>query len=143
MIITLLDMIRLIVDAQLLVLIWMIQLVVYPSFVFLSKEKLILWHKKYTQGLSFIVIPLMFGQLGVSVAQLILFVSWYTVSSLVLIIGVWIVTFSLFVPIHTAIANGVSTHVMLGKLVRYNWLRTVVWTLIALLSGFQLFLFSS
>lgn len=143
MIITLLDVIRLIIDAQLLVLIWMIQLVVYPSFVFLSKEKLILWHKKYTQGLSFIVIPLMFGQLGVSVAQLNLFVSWYTVSSLVLIIGVWIVTFSLFVPIHTVIANGVSTHLMLGKLVRYNWLRTVVWTLIALLSGFQLFLFSS
>ena len=55
--------ITLLVDIGLVVLIWMVQLIVYPSFTFYSKENLVNWHQKYTARIAVIVIPLMFLQL--------------------------------------------------------------------------------
>ena len=58
------DIIRLLVDFGLLVLIWIIQLIIYPSFLFYRAKELITWHKMYTKAIALIVIPLMLGQLG-------------------------------------------------------------------------------
>ncbi len=122
--------IRLLFDTGLFVLIWMIQLVVYPSFLYYEKDSLIKWHKKYTSGLSFVVIPLMFGQLILAVFQLVQQTVPETIVSLALVLAVWIVTFIQFVPIHKAITKRNSTPVLLKRLVKRNWLRTILWTLL-------------
>jgi len=100
--------IRLLLDFGLVVLIWMIQRIVYPSFLHYSAEDLVTWHKEYTSRFSVIVIPLMFGQLSISVYQLITGTSLYTVISLVIIVLIWISTFFQFVPIHSNISKGRS-----------------------------------
>ena len=50
-------------DFGLLVLIWMVQLVVYPGFKYYQRERLLEWHARYTSRISYIVGPLMLGQL--------------------------------------------------------------------------------
>ncbi len=122
--------IRLLFDSGLVVLIWMIQLVVYPSFLYYEKDNLIKWHKHYTSRLSLIVIPLMFGQLILAVIQLVQFPAIETMVGLSLVIAVWISTFLLFVPIHNQIFKNNSTITLLKQLVKRNWLRTILWTLI-------------
>lgn len=125
-----LELIRLLFDFGLLVLIWLVQLVIYPSFRFYEKESLIEWHQKYTVGISLVVIPLMFGQLITTVLQLIESQNIFTIGSLILIGLVWAITFSQFVPMHSKIAAGKVNEILLKRLVKINWLRTVVWTVI-------------
>ena len=126
--------IRLLLDFGLVVLIWMIQRIVYPSFLDYNTENLVVWHRKYTNRLSPIVIPLMFGQLSVIIYQIAKSFNLYTVFSLVIILLIWIATFLQFVPIHSNISKGRMSERMLKELVNKNWIRTVLWTLLFLSS---------
>ena len=122
--------IRLLLDFGLVVLIWMIQRIVYPSFLHYTSENLIIWHKEYTSRFSVIVIPLMIGQLGISIYQAIMVTNLYTVVSLVIVIIIWLSTFLQFVPIHAIISKGQVNEKTLNSLVAKNWLRTFLWSLL-------------
>lgn len=135
------DIIRLLLDFGLVVLIWIIQRIVYPSFLHYNTENLVSWHKIYTSRFSAIVIPLMFGQLGISIYQVLTQTSFYTVSSLVIIILIWISTFWIFVPIHSIISKENSGESDLVTLVNKNWVRTTLWTLLFLYSFLEVLIF--
>lgn len=124
------NIIRLLFDAGLFVLIWMVQLIIYPSFPYFEKQNLVKWHKHYTKGLSVIVIPLMFGQLITAIIQLLQLTSIATVTSLFMVSAVWIVTFVQFVPIHNKITKNKASEKLLKQLIHRNWLRTLLWTII-------------
>ena len=125
---------RLLFDFGLLVLIWIIQRIVYPSFLHYNSKDLVNWHKVYTSRLTFIVMPLMLGQLGISIYQLIMEIDLYTVLSLIIIIVIWVSTFLQFVPIHAQISKGKASQKMLDSLVKKNWIRTFLWTVLFLYS---------
>ncbi len=122
--------IRLLLDFGLVVLIWIIQRIVYPSFLHYSTENLVVWHREYTSRFSAIVIPLMLAQLGISIYQVITLTNLYTLLSLAVIILIWISTFLQFVPMHSNISKGNVSEKMLMALVRKNWLRTFLWSLL-------------
>ena len=124
-------------DFGLVVLIWMVQRIVYPSFLHYSADRLVTWHSTYMIRLSYIVIPLMLGQLGISIYQVTVLTDLYTLMNLTLIVLLWLFTFVRFVPIHTAIAKGRAGQKMLKALVTENWIRTVLWTLVFLCNGFR------
>lgn len=126
------EILRILFDVGLLVLIWMVQLIVYPSFLYYTHEQLVVWHARYVKQISVIVIPLMFGQTLVSGFQLYQEPSAYTIGSGILVLITWILTFYLFVPRHNAISNSTYTNKTLVELVSLNWFRTVFWTLIFL-----------
>ena len=125
---------RLLFDFGLLVLIWIIQRIVYPSFLHYNSKDLVNWHKVYTSRLTFIVMPLMLGQLGISIYQLIMEIDLYTVLSLIIIIVIWVATFLQFVPIHAQISKGKTSQKMLDSLVKKNWIRTFLWTVLFMYS---------
>jgi hypothetical protein len=124
------EIIRLLLDFGLVVLIWIIQRIVYPSFLHYTAENLIIWHKEYTSRFSVIVIPLMIGQLGISMYQAFIVTNLYTVVSLVIVIVIWLSTFMQFVPIHSNISKGQVNEKTLNSLVAKNWLRTFLWSLL-------------
>ena len=126
---------RLVLDVGLLVLIWMIQLIVYPSFLFYTAKELIAWHKMYTKAIALIVIPLMLGQLGIIIYQVFLVQNTYTLTSIVLVVFLWGITLLKFAPMHQQISEG-NTHLQVQKkLVQMNWMRTIVWTIIFVMSA--------
>jgi len=126
-------LLRLLLDFGLVVLIWIIQLVVYPSFNYYGREQLLEWHEKYTTRITFVVMPLMLGQLVVAGIQLWISPSWYTIGSMGIIVLLWLSTFLQFVPLHGRISDGDFTEATLVELVRKNWVRTFLWTLLFLL----------
>ena len=134
-----LETFRLIFDFGLLVLIWLVQLTIYPAFQYFSKESLMEWHQEYTLGISFVVIPLMFGQLITAGLQLLSEQSLFTIGSIILIALVWISTFTQFVPIHNTISSGSATENLLKELVTKNWIRTTLWSLIFVVSVLKTF----
>lgn len=125
---------RLLIDFGLVVLIWIVQRIVYPSFLYYKPNDLIKWHRAYTSRFTFIVMPLMLGQLGISIYQLIIKIDLYTVLSLIIIILIWVSTFLQFVPIHNEIHKGKVSQKMLDTLIKKNWIRTFLWTALFLYS---------
>ncbi|MEM1320668.1 MAG: hypothetical protein AAGG75_10460 [Bacteroidota bacterium] len=128
------ELFRLLFDAGLFVLIWMVQLIVYPGFQYYASEQLLTWHNTYTPRITVIVMPLMLGQLALAALQLWTRQDWYTLSSALIIALLWGSTFLYFIPLHGQIANNQFNTQTLQELVSKNWGRTFLWTLLLALS---------
>ena len=126
---------RLLLDFGLCILIWMVQLIVYPSFAFYNNTQLLTWHKTYTKAIAFIVIPLMLGQLGIAIYQVFIVQNSYTLVSIVLVVFLWGITLLKFAPMHQQISEGNTQIQLLKTLVQTNWIRTIIWTLLFVLSS--------
>ena len=125
-----------IVDFGLVVLIWMTQLVVYPSFTYFSENDLLNWHSRYTSAVSLVVMPLMLGQLFLHGWWLYQDFSWVGLIALLLVGLTWINTFFFAVPLHNHIATGIGISEAAHQLVRINWYRTILWSVVFLLGVF-------
>ncbi len=128
---------RLIFDFGMLVLIWLVQLVIYPSFKFYQKQDLMQWHKLYVIKIAYVVMPLMIGQLSLAIVQTFTIFNLYHLVMLILIILVWISTFFQFLPMHNRVSFGEADSLILDQLIRKNWLRTSLLTVIFLVNLFQ------
>ncbi|WP_272022958.1 hypothetical protein [Olleya namhaensis] len=129
-----LSIISLLFDFGLVVLIWMVQLIIYPSFKYHTQQSLIKWHAKYTVRIAGIVIPLMFGQLILYLYLVFTQADASIYIRTVLTISAWVATFTIFVPLHNTINNGKSTEKTLSQLVSKNWIRTAIWTLLFIIN---------
>ena len=128
---------KLLIDFGLVILIWMTQLVVYPSFMYYSEPDLIHWHTKYTTAISIIVMPLMLTQVGMHGWQLSQNFSWLNLGVSALIALAWVNTFFFAVPLHNQIAAENNVLEAARGLVSVNWYRTVLWTTVFLISLYQ------
>jgi len=129
----LLNELRQLIDFGLVVLLWLVQWIIYPSFIEVAPDRLLSWHLKYTQRMGYIVAPMMFAQLGLSgwaASQVGCGLAWL---DLLLVLSCWGLTFLLSAPLHQRISAGESDRVLLQHLVRTNWPRTLIWTLIFVL----------
>lgn len=122
-----------IVNFGLVVLTWMVQLIVYPGFLYYSTEDLAKWHQAYTPAISVIVIPLMFSQLFISGYLVFNKISFLNIAIMALVILVWVITFVWAVPAHNNIASGVEPQQQAANLVKIHWYRTIVWSAIFIL----------
>ncbi len=122
------------IDFGLFILIWMTQLVVYPSFTYFKDEDLYKWHTKYTTAISIIVMPLMLGQVGLHVYDLYANFNLLRLSTLIGIGLAWVNTFFFAVPLHNKITSGKEINPSAKTLVRVNWYRTIIWSLVFFIS---------
>lgn len=129
---SMLQLLVLLVDIGLVVLIWMVQLIIYPGFLFYKKEDLINWHKLYTIRIAIIVIPLMVIQLVFSILQLYVQVNLANLIPLFVVLFLWIFTFSSFAPLHFKITSAKADKNLLCTLVKRNWIRTFLWSFLFL-----------
>jgi hypothetical protein len=121
---------RLLADAGLLVLIWLVQLIIYPGFQYYNQHQLFHWHKIYTPRITVVVAPLMFLQMGASLFLLFFEFSLLSFIYFILVLSTWLSTFLYFVPLHHNIETHTDVETSIKKLIRGNWMRTGQWTLI-------------
>lgn len=124
---------RSVIDFGLLVLIWIVQLIVYPGFKYTAVEHFAAWHSQYSMLISFVVVPLMLSQVGIVGMQLINTPHWAVGVSALLVGLVWVSTFFQAVPIHNTLqaATQLSPDELqhhASRLVSVNWVRTILWT---------------
>ena len=128
---------RTLVDCGMFILIWMVQLIVYPSFCHISDQALASWHRTYTQRIGYFVMPMMLVQLTLSVLTCIHTMTALTVLDLGLVVATWVLTAWLSVPLHKALAAGSVDPDIRRSLVRTNLPRALVWTSIFFLGIFN------
>ena len=119
-----------IVDFGMCVVLWLVQLVIYPSFLRVEPSELIARHKAYTFRVSFIILPLMFGQLALSILSVVGDATILEWTAFTFILVCWILTFFVSVPLHRKIERNDTTRETRQKLIATNWSRTILWSVI-------------
>lgn len=109
-------------------LIWLIQLVHYPSFHFVDPQRFQEFHLQHSSRITFIVAPLM----GLELVTAVLLVyerggsyAWWL--NLLGVVLIWGCTAFLSVPLHNQLGNGYE-YDKVHALVVTNWPRTLIWT---------------
>lgn len=121
---------RLMLDTAALVLIWLVQLVIYPAFLHFRNEDFKRWHLIYTRRVTYVVMPVMLGQLGLYGWLFFTNGSWDVVLNSVLILLTWAITFVRAVPLHGALDVEVDHLPLSARLLTVNWWRTGLWTIV-------------
>jgi hypothetical protein len=113
-------------------LIWIIQLVHYPTFLFVERDRYTEFQRFHMFRISWIVLPVMSMEL-LSGAFL-----WYQQQSLIWTVNlfllslIWFSTLAIQSPSHAKLEKGFDQK-LVSLLIRGNWIRTILWTLRALI----------
>lgn len=106
-------------------LIWVIQLVHYPSFKYVDPLQFSLFHENHTFYMGIIAAPLMILELTLS--TILAYKYKIYIWPFLIVLVIWVSTFCIQVPFHAQLEESMSLDVI-GKLIDSNWLRTVLWT---------------
>ena len=108
--------------------IWVIQLVHYPSFHFIDKDIYDSFQKFHMNKISIIVIPVMILELATGFLLLIgNSKNILIIISFGILILIWGITGLFFSDAHGKLISGYN-ELIVNKLVSMNWIRTVLWT---------------
>lgn len=126
---TLINQVHLAVTAILVGLIWVIQIIHYPSFFYVKEDYWEEFHRLHSQRISYLVAWLMPLELGLTINYA--FIQSYSLISLFLLFLVAFIfgsTFFIQVPLHQKLGAGKDSH-LIYRLVKTNWMRTVAWSI--------------
>lgn len=122
-------------DFGMFILIWMVQLVVYPAFLHFDTDNFRRWHTKYTGAVTLIVLPLMTSQLVLSVLLLVRSGHWSHGLHTLLVLAAWVITFLRAVPLHQQLDQVKGDHKPTALLLlSVNKYRVILWTACLLVS---------
>tara|TARA_B100001121_G_scaffold199363_1_gene174322 strand:+ start:19 stop:426 length:408 start_codon:yes stop_codon:yes gene_type:complete len=114
--------------------IWVIQLVHYPSFHFVELKQYTTFQRFHMARISYVVIPAMLTELFTLILIVISMdqIDTLVLASAILLIFIWLMTAVFFSGVHQKLTLGYDQTVV-DKLVKLNWGRTLLWTLRLLL----------
>ena len=122
--------IHLIATSVMVGVIWIIQLVHYPSFHFIELKQYTTFQRFHMSRISYVVIPAMLTELFTLILIVISMdqIDTLVLASAILLIFIWIMTAVFFSGVHQKLTLGYDQTVV-DKLVKLNWGRTLLWTL--------------
>ena len=119
-------------------LIWVVQCVHYPSFVYYTQKQAFSDHQRW---ISALVIPLMLLELITAIWVMIVFSSWPILLGFILLVGIWLHTFLRMVPLHQQLLKDPVSgrHSTVKQLVQRNKIRTGLWSIRAVILATYLY----
>ncbi len=122
------------VDFGLLVLLYLVQSIIYPSFAVVEGTRRESWHRIYLKRMTPFVGLLMCAQAGILSLQLLSDgATWTEVVSIALVAVCWYLSFRVSMPLHRLVANGEGDCDICRRLVLTNRPRLWGWSLVFLL----------
>ena len=119
---------NLIITSMLACLIWIIQLVHYPSFRYIDKTQFSSFESFHARSISIIVTPLMLMEIFISFYMITLSpLDPLHLTSGLLVFIIWLSTFFFSVPCHNRLMHGYH-EATVHKLIITNWPRTLAWS---------------
>ena len=105
--------------------IWVIQLLHYPTFHYIEKNNYSQFQKFHMNRISYIVIPAMVIEMLSGIMLVIINDDF--IISFSFLVCIWIITFVFFTNIHQRLLSKYE-NTAVEKLVNLNWIRTAFWT---------------
>ena len=125
-----LELIHLIATAMMVSIIWIIQILHYPTFLFVDKKHYTEFQIFHMKNISYLIIPIMLLELFTGLYILLYnnMINFYFSASFGLLIVIWLITALFFSKFHSELSKKYNRDTIL-KLIRLNWIRTFFWTL--------------
>lgn len=125
-------LINLTLSAVLTGLIWTIQVVHYPGFLGVGNEGFLAYQHQHMRTISYVVMPLMLGELAATIFLLLRHsapdnVEIYVATAMVIVI--WATTMFVSSPLHGKLASQGYNVEIIKRLVTTNWIRTAAWSI--------------
>lgn len=108
-------------------LIWLVQLVHYPSFEYVAESKFLEFHRMHSSRITWVVLPVMGAELLLAIALVWLDPRAAWVVNLSGVGLLWLLTAFVSVPLHNQLGKA-ADRATCRRLVATNWARTVVWS---------------
>ena len=124
-----LEITELSVTAAIVGIIWIIQLLHYPSFRFYQPENFQEAMKNHQDRISIVIVPLMLSEISLAAFGAFFRMNAYTWSLLGIVGAIWIITFTVQVPLHDKLLKEGFNLERINSLVKSNWSRTILWTI--------------
>jgi len=124
------------VNFGLALVIWLVQVIIYPGFSHYQEDRLVVWHARYTQLISIFVVPLMLVQIGWLAADVYAGGGPAANGMFLMVLMCWGVTFKFSVALHRKIAAGRQVASSVRLLILTNWPRTILWSAVFLVGLF-------
>lgn len=112
-------------------LIWLVQLVHYPSFLYIDKNQFKKFENFHARSITFIVFPLMLCELVT--AFFLTIDPLYKMINIIGVITLWLLTLIISMPRHHKLSRDGYDPNIIRSLVLTNWPRTIIWSLRSLL----------
>lgn len=121
-------LLQLIASTGLFILIWIVQILHYPTFRYVDPAKFIDFTYFHAKSITFIVGPLMLIEM--ICAGILVFFQLNLLSGInfLLVIHIWLATAFISVPCHNQLHKSHDARII-EKLIQTNWLRTIPWTI--------------
>ena len=124
-------MIHLVSTSFMVGVIWIVQLVHYPTFLFIDEQKSNDFQKFHMSRISYIVMPAMTTELfsGIYIyiyPNMAIYSTLFLLALTILIIN-WVITALVFVKMHNKLLINYKIEII-SLLVKWNWLRTLLWS---------------
>ena len=109
--------------------IWVIQLVHYPSFYFIRKDIFVSFQEFHTNKIAIVVVPVMLVELitGILLIYMETNIDIALSISLFILIAIWVLTAIYFYKAHQKLMSGYNEEII-NQLIKLNWIRTILWT---------------
>lgn len=133
------EVVRLIIDFGFVILIWMVQIILYPAMYSIRKKNFAKWHNNYSSLISYFVAPLLFIQTGLIASQILFKFDLLLIAEIALLSIVWVTTFFVAIPIHNQLSLEHRRKFLIQKLIGVNWIRTACWSLLFICSSIRFF----
>lgn len=117
--------------------IWVIQLIHYPSFAYINPAQFTEAHQRHSALMGVIAGPVMILELLAGLWLVSNKVTTMSLLNLGIIALLWFFTFFVSVPLHNQLAAGFDL-VVIQKLVTTNWPRTILWSAKMVLTSYWL-----
>ena len=125
-----LEQIHLIATSMMVAIIWIVQILHYPTFLFIDKKQYTGFQQFHMNKISYIIIPIMAVELFTGLGILFIIqkqqIPFYV--SLVILILIWVITGLLFTKYHSDLSKKYNKETIL-QLIQFNWIRTLLWTI--------------
>jgi hypothetical protein len=118
--------------------IWLVQLSIYPNFAFINPNDFQAVHQRHSTLMGALVGPIMVGELILSFWLIYGDKSLISISNLLIVLGIWGLTFLVSVPLHNKLSSGFDI-LTIQKLINTNWFRTILWSLKVALTTYWVF----
>ena len=121
-------------DFGLFLVLWLVQLIIYPNFYYIAETTFISWHFTYVKRIMLFVLPLMAGQLTMHAALFYAAPSFMEALVLLLILIAWTVSLFWSAPCHKQLHEQGRSEKIIRSLLLSNLFRTICWTAVFLLT---------
>ena len=121
------------IDFGICVILWLVQFIIYPSFLRMQGDALVEWHKTYVFRFTCIIAPLMTLQLSFAAWAVVEAGTFHSWPILAMVALCWLLSFGVSLPLHRKIDQGDPTQDFRRKLIQTNWPRVILWTAVFVL----------